>query len=248
MIIAIDGTVASGKSTAAKKLAAKLGFLYINTGLMYRGVAAYARVNNIPTTEAEQIASCVKNLKIDLKNINGAQHVFINGKDLTHEALAPDIGIYVSNIADNPGVREVLVKEQRRLGLEAGNAVLEGRDIGSDVFPDADVKFFVIAKARERAKRRLEDDRKRNPELTLDAVEKAVLDRDKRDRERPVGALKKMPGAIEIDTTDLSPEETIELMTKYLSVKIHVSSVIKNLKFNNEIFRSKTGKSFCHSS
>ncbi len=217
MIIAIDGTVASGKSTAAKSLAAKLGFLYINTGLMYRGVASFARINNIPTTDSEKIASNAKNLKIDLKNIDGKQHVFVNGNDLTHEAVAPDIGVYVSNIADNPAVRKFLVKEQRRLGLEAGNAVLEGRDIGSDVFPDADIKFFVTAEPRERARRRLEDDRKRNPELTLDDVEKAVLDRDKRDSERPVGALKKMPGAIEINTTDLLPAETVELMIKHLS-------------------------------
>jgi len=219
MIVAIDGTVASGKSTAAKSLAAKLGFLYINTGLMYRGVAAFARINNIPTTNAEQVAACAKNLKIDLKNVDGKQHVFVNEKDLTHEAIAPDIGVYVSNIADNPDVRKVLVKEQRRLGLEAGNAVLEGRDIGSDVFPDADIKFFVTAKPRERARRRLEDDRKRNPELTLDDVEKAVLDRDKRDSERPVGALKKMHGAIEINTTDLLPPEVIEIMINKLSLK-----------------------------
>ncbi len=214
MIIAIDGTVASGKSTAAKSLAAKLGFLYINTGLMYRGVAAFARINNISTTDFEKIASCAENLKIDLKNVYGKQHVFVNEKDLTHEAIAPDIGVYVSNIADNPDVRKVLVKEQRRLGLEAGKAVLEGRDIGSDVFPDADIKFFVTAKSRERARRRLEDDRKRNPELTLDDVEKAVLDRDKRDSERPVGALKKMPNSIEIDTTNLLPQEVVEVMIK----------------------------------
>jgi len=212
MIIAIDGTVASGKSTAAKSLAAALGFLYINTGLMYRGVAAFARINNISTTDSKKIASCAENLKIDLKNVDGKQHIFVNEKDLTHAAIAPDIGVYVSNIADNPGVRKILVKEQRRLGLEAGKAVLEGRDIGSDVFPDADIKFFVTAKSRERARRRLEDDRKRNSELTLDDVEKAVLDRDKRDRERLVGALKKMPSSIEIDTTNLTAEEVVELM------------------------------------
>ena len=214
MIIAIDGTVASGKSTAAKSLAAELDFLYINTGLMYRGVAAFARINNIPTTDSEKIASCAENLKIDLKNVDGKQHVFVNEKDLTHEAIAPDIGVYVSNIADNPDVRKVLVKEQRRLGLEAENAVLEGRDIGSVVFPDADIKFFVTAKSRERARRRLEDDRKRNRKLTLDDVEKAVLDRDKRDSERPVGALKKMPNSIEIDTTNLTAKEVVELMIK----------------------------------
>jgi len=219
MIIAIDGTVASGKSTAAKSLAAQLGCLYINTGLMYRAVAAHARVNGIPTDDAERMASCVRALRIDLKDEHDGQHVLVNGRDLTHEALAPNIGPHVSNVADNETVREVLVREQRRLGLESGYAVLEGRDIGSVVFPDADIKFFVTAEARERARRRLADDRKRNPALTLDDVEQAVLDRDKRDRERPVGALKKMPRAIEINTTHTSPEEVVSLMEKNIYLK-----------------------------
>jgi cytidylate kinase len=215
MIIAIDGTVASGKSTAAKKLAKKINYFYINTGLMYRGVAAFARMNNIPTNDPQKIAKLTRELKLDLKDIDGKQHIFVNGEDFTEYAVAPDIGAYVSDVADNPEVRRLLVSEQRRLGLEAGDAVLEGRDIGSDVFPDADIKFYVTADSRERAHRRLADDQKKNPDLTLDDVEKAVLDRDKRDSERPVGALRKMPDAIEIDTTDLSIEEVIELMAKY---------------------------------
>jgi len=216
MIIAIDGTVASGKSTAAKKLAKKLNYFYINTGLMYRGIAAFARMNNIPTNDSEKIAALVKKLKLDLKDVGTKQHIFVNDKDLTEQAVAPDIGAYVSDVADNPEVRKLLVSEQRRLGLEAGNAVLEGRDIGSDVFPDADIKFYVTADSRERARRRLADDRKKNPNLTLDDVEKAVLERDARDRARPVGALKKMPDAIEIDTTNLSPDAVIELMANYI--------------------------------
>jgi len=220
MIIAIDGTVASGKSTAAKKLAKKINYLYINTGLMYRGVAAFARMNNIPTDNAEKIADLALKLILDLKDIDGKQHIFVNGDDLTELAIAPDIGGYVSDVADNPEVRKSLVSEQRRLGLEAGDSVLEGRDIGSDVFPDADIKFYVTAEARERAKRRLADDQKKNPDLTLDDVEKAVVDRDKRDSERPVGALKKMPDAIEINTTNLSPDEVIDLMIKHIGKNI----------------------------
>ena len=217
MIIAIDGTVASGKSTAAKNLAKKINYLYINTGLMYRGVTAFARINQIPTNDSGKIAEIARQLKLDLKDVAGKQHIFVNNEDLTEFAIAPDIGGYVSDVADNPEVRKLLVSEQRRLGLEAGNAVLEGRDIGSDVFPDADIKFYVTAEARERAKRRLADDQIKNPNLTIDDVEKAVLDRDKRDSERPVGALKKMSDAIEIDTTNLSPDEVIHRMEKYLN-------------------------------
>jgi len=212
MIIAIDGTVASGKSTVAKKLAKKINYFYINTGLMYRGVAAFARMNNIPTSDMKRIAILARGLKLDLKDVDGKQHIFVNGEDFTEHAIAPDIGGYVSDVADNPEVRKLLVSEQRRLGLEAGDSVLEGRDIGSDVFPDADIKFYVTADSRERAKRRLADDRKKNPKLTLDDVEKAVVDRDKRDKERPVGALKKMPDSIEIDTTNLSIDEVVDLL------------------------------------
>jgi len=217
MIVAIDGTVASGKSSAARILAAKLGCLYINTGLMYRGVAAAARRAGIPTTDTSRLASCAQALTIGLVGRADGQHVIVNGEDLTAEATAPDIGTDVSNVADNEDVRQVLVREQRRLGLEAGNAVLDGRDIGSVVFPDADIKFFVSASLAERAQRRLADDRGRNPALTLAQVEHAVAARDKRDRERPVGALIRMPDAIDIDTTANSgPEQTAGQMLQHI--------------------------------
>ncbi|NLF39618.1 (d)CMP kinase [bacterium] len=212
MIIAIDGTVASGKSTAARNIAGRLGFLHINTGLMYRAVAAFARRNGIPTADAHRVAACAKELRIDLARTSAGQRVYVDGTDMTDEATAPDIGPDVSNVADNEAVRAVLVREQRRMGLEAGDAVLEGRDIGSVVFPDAEVKFFVTADARERARRRLEDDRKRNPDITLDDVLEAIIARDERDRSRPVGALKRMPGAIDVDTTHNTPEQTLEQM------------------------------------
>jgi cytidylate kinase len=136
---------------------------------------------------------------------------------MTHEATAPDIGPDVSNVADNDIVRETLVNEQRRLGRESGNAVLEGRDIGSIVFPDADIKFFVTADTRQRANRRLADDRKKNPAITIEEVEQLLIQRDVRDRQRPVGALKKVDGAIEIDTSRLTPAEVVGLMQQHIN-------------------------------
>jgi cytidylate kinase len=213
MIIAIDGTVASGKSSAAKLLAQRLGYAYINTGLMYRGVAAFCRRHGIPTNDSRAVALHVKFLKVDLKNTAGGQRVLINGNDLTEAATAADIGAYVSDIADNKIVREVLVRAQQRLGRLAGNAVLEGRDIGSVVFPDAEVKFFVTGDVRERARRRLADDLPKNPALTLAVVEEATRARDERDRTRAVGALVRMPDAIDIDTThNRGPEQTVAQM------------------------------------
>jgi cytidylate kinase len=218
MIIAVDGTVASGKSSAARRLAQRLGFTFINTGLMYRGVAAWCRLRGIPTTDQHAVAQHVQALTVDLHDCADGQHVLVNDEDLTAAATAPDIGAYVSDIADNTGVRAVLVRAQQRLGRTAGNAVLEGRDIGSIVFPDAEVKFFVDADVRERARRRQADDIKRHPGLTLDAVERATRARDERDRTRPVGALVRMPDAIMIDTTRNSgPDETVAQMLTHLA-------------------------------
>lgn len=218
MIIAIDGTVASGKSTAARRLAQRLDYLYINTGLMYRGVAAYCRQHGIPTNDQRAVALHVKFLAVDLRNEPDGQHVYVNDHDLTAAATAPDIGAFVSDIADNPTVREVLVRAQQRLGRAAGNAVLEGRDIGSVVFPDAPVKFYVDADVRERARRRLADDIKKHPTLTLDEVEAATRARDERDRMRPVGALMRVPDAILIDTTrNAGPDATVDQMLAHLA-------------------------------
>lgn len=220
MIIAVDGTVASGKSTAARLLARRLGYAYINTGLMYRAVAAWARRHGYATNDQATLAARVQDLRIDLRDLPDGQHVFVNGEDMTEAALAPDIGPDVSNVADNPGVREVLVREQRRLGRAAGNAVVEGRDISSVVFPDAEVKFFVTATLEERARRRWRDDRMRKPDVTLEEVIAAVRARDERDRARPIGALIRMPDAVNIDTTNFrDPEETVAQMLAVLREK-----------------------------
>lgn len=220
MIIAVDGTVASGKSTAARLLARCLGYAYINTGLMYRAVAAWARRHGYATNDQATMGARVQDLRIDLRDLPDGQHVFVNEEDMTEAALAPDIGPDVSNVADNPGVREVLVRAQRRLGRAAGNAVVEGRDIGSVVFPDAEVKFFVTATLEERARRRWRDDRMRKPDVTLEEVIAAVRARDERDRARPMGALIRMPDAIVIDTTNFrGPEETVAQMLAVLREK-----------------------------
>lgn len=219
MIIAIDGTVASGKSTAAKMLAAQCGYTYINTGLMYRGVAAFARKHAIPTHDVKHMNAVIESLNVTLKNINGTQHVLVNDEDMTEGALAPDIGAYVSDVADNENVRAALVRAQQQLGRTSDNAVMEGRDIGSVVFPDADIKFFVTADLEARAKRRFHDDKARAKDISLDEVIEYVSDRDERDEKRPVGALKKMPDAIEVDTTHLSPDEVVALMISRIEEK-----------------------------
>lgn len=216
MIVAIDGTVASGKSTVAHMLAARTGFSYINTGLMYRAVAAYARAHDIPTHDVATLAAHIDQLKIELKDTPEGQRVYVNGNDVTADATAPDIGAYVSDVADNEKVRAALVRAQQRMGRAAQHAVLEGRDIGSVVFPDADIKFFVTADVEERARRRFQDDKKKNPALSFDDVIRAVKERDQRDQKRPVGALIQMPDAHVIDTTHHTPQQVVDTMIALL--------------------------------
>ena len=222
MIIAIDGTVSSGKSTAAKNVARELGLLYINTGLMYRAVTAYCLKCGVDTKDKEKVAALANELRIDLVSCSDGQHALANGEDLTAECKGPLVSEAVSDIADNVKVRERLVAEQRRLGLEARpGAVMEGRDIGSVVFPDADIKFFVTAPPEVRAHRRYLEFKGNGKNVPEEEVLRSVLERDKRDRERPVGALIKLPEAIPLDTGDLTREEVtakiVEHVKKYES-------------------------------
>ena len=219
MIIAIDGTTASGKSTVAKKLAEKLGFLHVNTGLMYRGVAAYTRQKNIDTADVSAVTKLIENIDVKLcRDEKNMQHIYINEKDYTDLALAPDIGIYVSNIADNASVRKKLVAEQRRIGLEAKNAVLEGRDIATIVFPNADLKLFITADLKVRAKRRYLDDIKRNPNITLEDCEKYVAERDFRDFNREIAPLIKTPDAVLIDNSNMNLEQTLTYILTFVKI------------------------------
>jgi cytidylate kinase len=218
MIIAIDGTVSSGKSTAAKNVARELGLLYINTGLMYRAVAAYCLNSGVDTADKEKVASLAKELTIDLVNKEDGQHVLANGEDLTTQCKGPAVAKAVSDVADNVEVRKHLVAEQRRLGLAAKpGAVMEGRDIGSVVFPDADIKFFITAPAEVRAHRRCLEFKENGKNVPEEEVLRSVLERDKRDRERPVGALIQLPEAIPLDTGDLTREEVTQKIVEHVN-------------------------------
>ena len=220
MIVAIDGTVSSGKSTAAKGLARELGFLHINTGLMYRAVAAACLSAGVDTANKPAAASLASTLKIDLVEGPDGQHALVNGEDVTAVAKSSAVSSAVSDIADNVEVRKRLVAEQRRLGLEARpGAVLEGRDIGSVVFPDAEIKFFVTADLSVRAHRRYLEFTKKGEEISEETVLWQVMERDRRDRERPVGALVQLPDAITIDTSNLTPREVVLEMAEYVRNK-----------------------------
>jgi len=208
IIIAIDGPAASGKSSVAKKLADKLGFLYIDTGAMYRAITYYAQENNIEENE-NRIIDAVKKIDLVLKYSYGLTSVFIDGNDVTEKIRTPKVNSKVSDISKIKEVRTELVKLQRKFG-ENNNLVVEGRDTTTVVFPNADVKIYLTAEPKERAKRRFIEFKEKGIEISQEDVEKSLLNRDSIDSTRAVSPLTKAEDAVEIDTTNLTIDQEIE--------------------------------------
>jgi cytidylate kinase len=212
MIVAIDGPAGAGKSTVAKILAKRLGFLYIDTGAMYRALTLKALDNNIDIGDEAKINELALNTKIDLRsNADGSLSILLDGKDVSLDIRRPRITRYVSDVSRIKGVRQVLVKMQRDLG-QRGDCVLEGRDIGTVVFPYAERKFFIDASAQVRVNRRFKELKESNQNVAEVDVAKDLSNRDKIDSTREVSPLRKAEDAIYIDTTNLSIEAVVEKM------------------------------------
>jgi len=206
MIIAIDGPAGSGKSTTAKLLADKLGFIYLDTGAMYRAVTLFLLNNKIDVNNNTDVKKSLKKINLSIKNKNKFE-VYLNSKNVTNnlrQTNVDDLVSYVSKILD---VREKMVILQRDFSKNK-NIVVEGRDIGSNVFPNAEFKFFLIADVMERAKRRFNDqmDKKK---LTISELVEKINKRDKIDSNRLISPLIKVDDAIEINTTSLTIEEQV---------------------------------------
>ncbi len=210
IIIAIDGPAASGKSTAAKRLAKALGFLYLDTGAMYRAIT-YAVIKNNIFNDLAKIFELVKNIELRLKYENGLTRVFINSDEVTDYIRTPEVSGKVSEISRIPEVREEMVRLQRKIAAQ-GNLVAEGRDITTVVFPSADVKIFMTASLDERAKRRYKEHLEQGDAITFEEVKENLIKRDKIDSSREVSPLKKADDAIELDTTNLSVDEELQKM------------------------------------
>ena len=212
MIVAIDGPAGAGKSTVAKILAKRLGFLYIDTGAMYRALTLKALDNNIDISDDIKINELALKTNIDLRsNSDGSLNIILDGKDVSLEIRQPRITQVVSDVSKIKGVRQVLVKMQRELG-QKGNCVLEGRDIGTVVFPHAEKKFFIDATADVRVSRRFKELKGLNQDIAENDVAKDLSNRDKIDSTREVSPLRKAEDAIYIDTTKLSIEEVVSKM------------------------------------
>lgn len=216
MIIAVDGPSGAGKSTVARILAKKLGFLYIDTGAMYRALTLKALESNVPINDQPRIFKLAEEAKIGLhNNPDGSLSVILDGKDVSLDIRRPRITQVVSDVAKIKEVRQVLVKLQRELGAK-GDCVLDGRDIGTVVFPNAQRKFFIDASPQERVNRRFKELKGLGQDVSEDDVAKDLANRDKIDSTRQASPLRKAEDAIYIDTTKLSIEQVVSKMMEYI--------------------------------
>jgi cytidylate kinase len=211
LIIAIDGPVGSGKSTLARRVAALLGYIYFDTGAMYRSVALKALRRGISLDSTDQLTSLAGETQIDLRPQDGTQQVFLDGEDVTSAIRAPEVAQAASRVAVIAGVRSVLVAEQRRAG-ERGGVVMEGRDIGSVVFPDAQLKVFLTASPEIRAERRWREHVQKGDVVDLARTLEEIHERDRRDQERSASPLIRAQDAVVVDSTAMSAEEVARLV------------------------------------
>jgi len=220
MIIAIDGPSGAGKSTLGKMLAKQLGLLYLDTGAMYRAVAVSALHQGTSFNDADGLTRTAESAKIDLVGEPDALHVILDGNDVTAEIRTLEVAQAASIVSTISGVRRVMVDHQRDIGLSAPNGcVLEGRDIGSVVFPNADFKFFLTAKPEARARRRYEEDRAKGLISTYEETLEQINQRDQRDVSRTDSPLVIADDAIVIDTSELDLSEVFEQMATAIREK-----------------------------
>jgi len=217
--IAIDGPAGSGKSSTAKRVARKLGYLFIDTGAMYRAVTLLAiRTGNLENKQ--ELLRLLSGSKIVLKPGKDGNIVFLNDEDITNAIRTEEINLNVSAISSIPEVRTELVRMQQEMG-KAGGVVMEGRDIGSVVFPEADLKFFFTANVDERARRRLADLKESGSDISFEEVRKSIIRRDGLDSGREISPLNKTDDSIEIDTTSLTLEQQCDYIVDLVRKKEH---------------------------
>lgn len=209
LVVAIDGPSGAGKSTAGRALAARLGYTYIDTGAMYRALALQASRAGISLDAEEALAALCRATSIQLTD--GGRRVVLDGRDVTGDIRSREISRASSLVSVHPGVRVEMVARQREMGRDGG-VVLDGRDIGTAVFPDAEVKFYVDANSAERARRRTIELQAAGTPVSFDAVEREVRERDYTDSHRAESPLVRAWDALEIDTTNCSPAEVVERM------------------------------------
>jgi CMP/dCMP kinase len=219
LIIAIDGPAGAGKSTAARSVARRLGYRYLDTGAMYRAMALKALREGLDLGDPEALTRAAQAATIDVRIEDDAMQVWLDGAEVSREIRAPEVTEAASQVSVVPGVRQAMVRQQRRWG-EQGGVVMEGRDIGTVVFPDADVKLFLDASAGERARRRTEELASQGLEVSADTVQQELAARDARDINRQASPLVRARDAVLLETDGLSPEAVVERIVEICRSKV----------------------------
>lgn len=213
--IAIDGPSAAGKSTIAKKLAKELGYAHLDTGAMYRCVAYFSKIKEISYDDEEKLASLIDTMQI---RFDSQGNVYINDKNVSNEIRENEISMLTSKISAYPAVREKLVVMQQKMA-ESKGYIMDGRDIGTVVLPNAEVKVYMVASVKARADRRYKEYLEKQMEVDYDTIYKDIEQRDYQDMNRKVSPLKKAEDAVEIDTSDMSIDEVVDTIRKLLPTK-----------------------------
>ena len=218
-VIAIDGEAGTGKSGLAKSIAEKYNLVYMDTGAMYRCVTLNMIWNNISLDDEEKISKLLDNIKIDMEKEEGEDKFFLNGVEVTKQIREKQVNDLVSQVSNIPIVRERMVELQRKLA-KGKKIVMEGRDIGTNVFPNAQVKIYLTASAPERARRRYEQNKKKGIDIPYDEILKNVMFRDNNDKTSSVAPLKKADDAFELDTTNYSIEEVEDIVVSKIRERV----------------------------
>jgi cytidylate kinase len=218
--IALDGPAGAGKSTIARLVAKRLGYIYVDTGAMYRAVTWNALQEGLDPERTREIADMARRLRIELIPEEQGQQVLVNGRDVTDELRSVQVNQHVSQISQIPQVRELLVEKQKQMAAGKG-VVMDGRDIGTHVLPDAEVKVFLTASVRERAERRFKEMLQSGQEISLEQLEKDISLRDKMDEQREISPLVQAKDAVLLDCTSLSIDEVVDAVMKLCTAKVN---------------------------
>lgn len=219
-IVAIDGPAGSGKTTTAKALARELGFIYVDTGAMYRAVALYAQRRGVAMEDRDAVCGLLPEIDIRLERVDGEQHTLLNGENVEEHIRTQEMSRAASDISAIPCVREAMVELQRNAGRGAMGAVLEGRDIGTVVFPDSPCKIFLVADAETRAQRRKLQLEEKGMETDFATILREIEERDRNDAAREHSPLRKAKDAIEVETTNTSIDEQVSMILGLVEKRI----------------------------
>lgn len=217
--IAIDGPSGAGKSTLARRLAAELGYVYVDTGAMYRSIGLYALRAGADCGNEAAVAALLPQISLSLEYQDGAQHILLNGEDVSDAIRTPEVSMAASAVSAHPPVRAFLLETQRELARRQ-NVLMDGRDIGTVILPNAQVKIFLTASPEERARRRFEELKARGEAVTYEQVLEDVVQRDYNDTHRAAAPLKAAPDAVTVDTTGLTFDESFGALLRVIRARV----------------------------